>query len=304
MIRHVFVTPIPDTNGGAIPAGAIDIADPREFGIEEPEGLFRPEGDDHLVELGGIDASYYAGTNLKAREMTFNITAQSDMQRMRLYKALPFGAQRRFWIETGAGTFWIDGYAMSIPGVVEQTPWSDHKVKIKCPYPWFRSLHPNIFDVPILSIDGDGGTADYASLSQHGDVAAGVELFVGYKSDKRPYPESSYPGAAFTMQDLSLNVFKFNYTHDDTVAIKYESKPVMLINTTPGNFDWAKLEKRSSSGTHILKKYIPSSITLSGDNIMVPPDEGNSIGFYFDYHMDYSQYFRAYAQVFDTWSGI
>lgn len=300
MIKHVFVSEVPEENGGAIPSGAVDIADPREFGLEEPEGFFRPDGDDNFVELGGIDASYCAGIHVKSREITLNVTAQSDIQRMRLYKTLPFNEQRRLWVETEAGTFWIDGYATSIPGVVEQTPWSDHKVKIKCPYPWFRSLHPNIFDVNIFNIDTETSVLEYTDLYQYGDIPAGIELFAGYKTSK---PTGSYPGAAFTLQDSKANMFKFNYTFDDTVAIRYSTKPVMLVNTTPGNFDWAKLTKKSI-GARILQKYIPASITLSGDNILVPSRGGNSIGFWYDYHMDYSVYFHAYAQVFDTWSGI
>lgn len=307
MYKHFYVSAIPEVNGGNLPENAIDLLDDRIFGVIEITGLYRPEAEDYITELGGVDASYYGGMSIKYREIKLNLDAQDDMQRMRLYRALPYGQPRRFWIETHAGTFWIDGYVTGMPeGSSNNDIIANLDVTIKCPYPWFRSLHPHSAVITPFVLVSDGGSsyiaptyADYTAISQNGDVPAGIQVWAEWINGD---PGTTYPGSAFTLQDDNGNAFKFLYTFGTGVGIDYNDGAVMLVDTTEGSQQWANLSKISKD--EFVENYIPSSITFSGETVSVRPFVETRLLFSFDYYMNYTNTHRVTLKWFDTWSGI
>lgn len=308
MYKHFYVSAVPEMYGGNIPSDAVDLLDTHTFGTIEISGLYRPAADDYITALGGIAASYYGGMSVKYREIKLNLDAQNDMQRMRLYHVLPYGKPRRFWIETNAGVFWIDGYVTGMPeGSSNNEIIANLDVTIKCPYPWFRSLHAHSVVVTPFTLvsNGDGSyipptSADYTSVRQKGDIPAGVQVWAEWKNG---HPAGgSYPGSAFTLQDFEGNAFQFQYIFDDNAKIDYSGGAVMLVDTTEGVQQWANFSK-ISNGTYI-ENYIPACIAFTGESVVVQPFKETMLVFWFNYYMDYTETHKVTLKWFDTWSGI
>lgn len=303
MIRHFFVTVVPDDGSTGVPADAIDLTDPTKFGTIEFDGLYRPTADDFITELGGVDASYFSGMTLKQRDIKVNMDAQNSWYRMMLYRALPYGTMLRIWIATDIDTYWIDGYVVGLPGGSSDSDMlSNMDVTFRCPYPWFRSMraHEKIITPFFRSDSYENVTlssGELYHLEQDGDIDAGVMIFV---------EELTNPGAGSTYGDLTgLYDSTGNYIKTSPVwrinttgQIDYSNGETKVLDTTPGEMWWADLV--STTGGELL----PSSIDFNGSAITVTPQTGVDIGFAFLNYVDLRSNYTVTARWYDTWSGI
>ena len=216
MLNGLYVT---EPNTLIIPSGAPDLLDSEFWGICEIDGLGRPDAATYTADKVGSDASFWSGLSVKSRKITLSVDAQSDIYKMQLYKALGYGDKRRMFFETDAGIFWIDGYVTGMKYTSDASAISEFEIPIFCPYPWFRSAK---YHEKAITYGGDA-----VSVSQNGDVRAGVGLYL---------PSTSTG---------NLNYLKVS-SAPDGYAIKYESseyqhimgianQPILLIDTTPGN---------------------------------------------------------------------
>lgn len=308
MYKHFYVSAVPDVDGGMLPSDAVDLLDARTFGTIEITGLYRPAADDYITELGGIDASYYGGMSIKYREIKLNLDAQNDMQRMRLYRVLPYGLPRRFWIETNAGVFWIDGYVTGMPeGNSNNEIIANLDVTIKCPYPWFRSMHPHSAVIrPFFRESTNGLTSPYdddwpsgdelTHIEQNGDIDAGIRI---YAEQIESYSGSLTYGSLFGLYDSGGNnvTFKPELTTGQYI-IDYSSGKKLLIDTTPGATYWESLIAKSTGLATL------ADVSFTGNSVLVNAFGGSDIAFAFLNYVDYRDYFKVTATWFDTWSGI
>ncbi|MDO4174558.1 MAG: hypothetical protein Q4D42_07320 [Eubacteriales bacterium] len=223
MYKHFYVSDIPNTDGEMIPPDAVDLLDPGTFGVIEITGLYRPTADDYITDLGGIDASVYGGMSVKSRTITLNLDAQTDMERMRLYRVLPYGKPRRFWIETNVGVFWIDGHVTGMPeGSDNNDLIANFDVTIKCPYPWFRSME-------LHEVEMDSGVA--TTVQQAGDIPSGFQVYAITQS-------ASWGINGYTIKDSSGNAFAWVPGSSATVQRNPVGYVVKLVDTTPGITEW------------------------------------------------------------------
>lgn len=309
MYKHFYVSAVPEEDGRNPPSDAVDLLDTRTFGTIEITGLYRPAADDYITELGGIDASYYGGMSVKYREIKLNLDAQNDMQRMRLYHVLPYGLPRRFWIETNAGIFWIDGYVTGMPeGSSNNEIIANLDVTIKCPYPWFRSLHPHSVVIrPFFRESTNGLTYPYTDdwpsgdelthIEQSGDVDAGIQIYAERIGDP---PITGTYGSMFGLYDSGGNNVSFQ--PQNTTGghiIDYSGGKTLLIDTTPGTMHWASLIVKVTGDAATL-----ADVSFIGNSVLADAFSGNDIAFAFLSYTDYRDYFRVTATWFDTWSGI
>lgn len=283
MYKHFYVSVVPDVDGGMPPFDAVDLLDTRTFGTIEITGLYRPTADDYITELGGIDASVYGGMSVKSRTITLNLDAQNDMQRMRLYHVLPYGKPRRFWIETNAGTFWIDGYVTGMPeGSSNNEIIANLDVTIKCPYPWFRSLRAHQARIY---------ARQESIFQQDGDIPAGIRLYLlDVSGDDHRYIDQfkvqAYPGGSFTW---SSGVNRCMLPTDE---------PGLFLDTTPGETWWQRMHTYTGS----TQQYI-AEINMVGE-VLIQPFEDTEIRITGDLLVAMGNEIEIYMEYFDTWSGI
>lgn len=307
MYKHFYVSAVPEMYGGNIPSDAVDLLDTHTFGTIEISGLYRPAADDYITALGGVDASYYGGMSVKYREIKLNLDAQTDIQRMRLYHVLPYGLSRRFWIETNAGIFWIDGYVTGMPeGSSNNEIIANLDVTIKCPYPWFRSLHAHSVVIQPFFRESTNGTRPYDDewptgdelfhIEQNGDIDAGIQI---YAERIESHSGAKMYGSLFGLYDSNGNrvTFKPDITTGRDI-IDYSAGKVLLIDTTPGTTRWESLVSKSTGLATL------ADVSFTGDSVLVDAFNGNDIAFAFLNYVDYRSYYRVTATWFDTWSGI
>lgn len=285
MYKHFYVSGIPNTDGEMIPPDAVDLLDPRTFGVIEITGLYRPTADDYITDLGGIDASVYGGMSVKSRTITLNLDAQTDMERMRLYRVLPYGKPRRFWIETNVGVFWIDGYVTGMPeGSDNNDLIANFDVTIKCPYPWFRSLQAHKYRI-------------YAQqegiYQQSGDVPAGARIyFLDVSGDDHQYISN------FWLQSMySDNVATFSWSSTVRNCVLPNDEPGLFLDTTPGQTWWQHMSMYSGSTKDFL-----AEIDLDGEVLVYP--EGTELRIMSDTLVNLGSNVEIWLEYFDTYSGV
>ncbi|MCD8356255.1 MAG: hypothetical protein LUE11_06755 [Clostridia bacterium] len=279
MYKHFYVSAVPDKYEGNLPSDVVDLLDTRTFGTIEITGLYRPTADDYITELGGVDASHYGGMSVKYREIKLNLDAQTDIERMRLYRVLPYGKPRRFWIETNAGVFWIDGYVTGMPeGSSDNEIIANLDVTIKCPYPWFRSLerHEGLLENGIA-----------IAVQQDGDIPSGLTVYAQVIS-------ASWGISGYTVADSDDNVFAWVPGSSATVQTGGNGNFVKLVDTTPGLTEWY-----IPPGHDITEQQYLAKLEISGLPKILPGDENEITVTVRGYGS-----FAAKIAYYDTYSGV
>lgn len=201
-----------------IPSGAVNLVNNKDFDLREVDGLGRPDAEMYTQDKVSVDASFYSGQTIKSRTITLTVKTRNDFCRMQLYHMLGYGDKRCIFVETDAGTFWIEGYVKGASYTAKPAERQEIEISIFCPYPWFQSAQYH--EQPITY---GGGSV---SVSQNGDVCAGVEMYL----------PSTFVGVLAQFGLSSSDGTGFEYGSDEYQHLNGGSNsPVLLADTTPGN---------------------------------------------------------------------
>lgn len=200
-----------------IPSDAVNLVNNKDFDLREVDGLGRPDAEMYTQDKVSVDASFYSGQTIKNRTITLTVKTRNDFCRMQLYHMLGYGDKRCIFIETDAGTFWIEGYVKGASYTAKPAERQEIEISIFCPYPWFRSLKLN--RMPI-ALNDQYNKIDW--LSNVGDVEAGIQLWypAGHSDDITSISVSS-GGAIKYSAEMRVENLK-----GDT----------LLLDATPGDY--------------------------------------------------------------------
>lgn len=233
--------------------------DTSTFGTLKILGLGRPDAELHSFAYAGIDASKVFGLSVPSRLITLDIHTQNDYQRMRLYRALPYGQVRRFWFGNDTGVYWIDGYATELPYDEVGHEISSFEIPIFCPYPWFRRAGQHELEIA-------ADAAKTVHLTQSGDVPAGIRIYAQGTFNQLGALESFR---------LSNRISGGDYFEAKTDNRLVASIPGifrnLLLDTTPG------ADSMGLEGTFSAE--FLSSVDMSANLITVDPENGTDLVF-------------------------
>lgn len=279
MLKGLYVT---QPNTLVIPSSTPDLLDSEFWGVREVDGLGRPDATTYTADRVGTDASFWSGLTVKSRKITLSVDAQADIYKMELYKLLGYGEKRRMFFETDTGTYWIDGYTTGMKYTASPSSVSEFEIPFYCPYPWFRSAKYHE-----KAITYGGGAV---SVSQNGDVRAGIELYLTMESEINLHEFSMSLRKQSAMQSaISYNSSTFHSLKD---APRREDA-VLLIDTTPGNHTFFTAQA-------------VQDITITNDWCTVPPTGAVDISTEISISSGVTLATTAsgFIRWHDTWSGI
>lgn len=188
----IYVASVPDEELNVIPSDAIELTSGVDGYIvnDEIEGLSRPDADISISALAGANASRMSSGRITERNIVFDVIPlpNTDANRERLYKILPFDTMLRFFFVKGDKQIFIDGKIEKLSGSFKPGKPFSFTVSILCPFPWFQSVqfHERTFlDCQMVAVnDGDipSGFTFYIDEPTDGNVInymRNFELIVG-----------------------------------------------------------------------------------------------------------------------------